>query len=77
LEERQNHDVMGEDEQAKIAALAVIAARADMRALAAFDHGDHGFHLGSPTVRRKIEALLHKATVATAGRLFEKSSGRL
>ncbi len=45
LDNHKNHDVVGENEQAEFAALAVVGAGVDVSALATFDHRDHGFHL--------------------------------
>ncbi|HEX3600993.1 MAG TPA: hypothetical protein VHU84_12665, partial [Lacipirellulaceae bacterium] len=42
LNHDKNHDVVGEDEQAEFAALAVVGAGMDVSALAALDHGDDG-----------------------------------
>ena len=67
LDDHENHDVVGEGEQAEVAALAVIGAAADMSALATFDHRDHGFDLRAAAVGGAIEPDLHESTV-TAGR---------
>jgi hypothetical protein len=47
LDDHENHDVVGEGEQAEVAALALVGATTDMSALATFDHRDHRFHLGA------------------------------
>ena len=58
---------MGEDKQAEIAALAVVGAATDVRALATFDHRHHRFDLRSAAISSAIEPHLHESTV-TAGR---------
>ena len=58
---------MGEDEQAEVAALAVVGAAVDVCALATFDHRDHRFDLRSAAIGRAIEPHLHEPAVM-AGR---------
>jgi hypothetical protein len=45
LDNQKNHDVVGEDDQAEFAALAVVGAGVDVVALATLDHRDHRFDL--------------------------------
>ncbi len=52
LHEHENHEVVGEDDQAEFAALVMVGAGVKVGALAAFDHRDDGFHLRAAAVRR-------------------------
>jgi hypothetical protein len=74
LDEHKNHDVVGEDEQAEVAALTVVGAASDVGTLAPFDHGDDGLHLGPPSIGGPVEALLHEAAVTTGRRLGSGST---
>ena len=69
LDDDKNHDVVSEDEQAEVAALAVVGAAVDMGALATFDHRDHCFDLRAAAIGRAIEPHLHETSV-TALRQF-------
>ena len=74
LDDHKNHDVVSEDEQAEVAALAVVGAAVDMGALATFDHRDHRFDLRSAAIGSAIEPHLHETAVTAPRRLVGGST---
>src|SRR3990172_11731784 len=76
LDDHKNHDVVGEDKQAEVAALAVVGAAVDVSALATLDHRDHRFDLRSAAIGSAIEPHFHE-TAVTALRQFVGGSAVL
>ena len=64
---------MGEDFQAKFAALALAVAASDKGFEATFDHRHDRFNLDAITVGGQIEAGLHQPSVVAAGRFVGRS----
>src|SRR5687767_5623601 len=67
--EYKNHDVVGEDKQAKIAALIVVGTSVNVRSLSTFDHRDDRLHLRAMAISGAVKPLFHQASV-TAGWQF-------
>lgn len=54
--------------------MGVVGAAGEVAALSSFDHRDHRFHLGALSVGGAVEANLHEAAVAAAGRFARGSA---
>lgn len=62
----ENHEVVGQDHQAEVAALAPVRLATNKGRLSTLEHRDHRFHLGALTINFDIKTDLHQATVATS-----------